>query len=319
MNEAFQAAHDLIESAQTIAIVAHENPDGDAYGSILGLGLALRAAGKTCDCLADERFSHFAYLPGFDTLKDVDARQSYDLVIRVDLGDLKRMGRGASVFTSAQKTLNFDHHLDNDHKSDVLVHEPTASSTCEIIARFLIDTEAPLPPEAATALYAGLTTDSNRYLYDTATAETLRTGADLLECGADKQYVYLYEYQSQDAKRILFEAEVLKNAQFLHRGKVIVANLTREMIEPLGYTMPEVEGVVGMLLSLAGVEVAAILKDQEEMSQKISFRSKSYYNVEKLAKQLGGGGHMKASGAALALSNAEAWTTLLAFLEDLSF
>lgn len=318
MNEAFLAAREAIFNARTIAIAAHENPDGDAYGSILGLGLALEAAGKSCDLLADERFPHFSYIPGFSQLQSVDEARRYDLVIRVDLGDVRRMGRGSAVFSTARKTLNFDHHMENAHDSDILIHEPTASSTCEILARFLLDTGFDVPPAAATALYAGLTTDSNRFLYDTADAGTLRTAADLIDHGADKQYVYLYEYQREDPKLMAFEGDVVRGATFLQDGKVIVANLTHERVAATGYTMPEVEGVVSKLLTLAGVEVAVILKEQEPERQKISFRSKSTYDVQKLAKSLGGGGHQKAAGASLDMTNDEAWPYLISILEGLS-
>lgn len=316
--DVFHRAIDAIDRANTIAIAGHENPDGDCYGSILGLGLSLIARGKKVRLFADERLAHFAYLPGFERLEDVDTATSFDLVIRVDLGGVERMGRGQVLFTNAKTTLNFDHHVGNDGRATIAILDEDASSTCEIIGRFLLEAGFPLPEDAATSLYAGLITDSNRYLYDTAGAHALRLGADLLDHGADAQSVYLHEYQMLDPKRVAFEGEVVREALFLHDGKMAVANVTREKIAPYGLSMSEAEGVVDTLRSLRGVEVAVILKEQESERQKISFRSKEYFNVRDLAASFGGGGHIKAAGAAIAAKNAEAWKILVERLGEVS-
>lgn len=312
-----EQAKALIDAANRIAIAGHVNPDGDSYASVLGLGLALQEAGKEVDMLAEENNAHFSYLPAFSLLRAPDPDKSYDLFIRVDLGDTPRMGTAKIAFDHSKHSLNFDHHLTNDGLCDCAILDPKASSTCEIIARFLLETDMAFSADAATALYTGLITDSNRYLYDTSTARTLRIGADLMDRGADAQRVYFYEYQNENPHMVAFRGIVTEQVKQLHGGKVIVANITQEMLHHYGIAMPQAEGVVDDLRSLAGVEVAAILKEQDADTQKISFRSKAYFDVAAVAQKLGGGGHKKAAGATLHGSNADCWAQFLHLMEAL--
>lgn len=312
-----EMVHRLLQEAETIAIAGHVHPDGDSYASVLGLGLALQDAGKKVDMLAEEQIAHFCYLPQFASLRPVDEASKYDLFIRVDLGDTQRMGRSEISLANSKHSINFDHHLSNDGSCEYAILDPKASSTCEIIAAFLLEQNWTISPDAATALYAGIITDSNRFLYDTASARTLRLAADLLDCGADAKSVFFHEYQNEKANRIAFEGAVVEQAEALHGGRVQLANITRTLIAHYDLEMPEAEGVVDTLRNLQGVEVAVILKEQTENIQKVSLRSKEYVNVAEIAKIFGGGGHTKAAGATIEGTNKEAYAALRKVLEGL--
>ncbi|WP_066923906.1 DHH family phosphoesterase [Murdochiella massiliensis] len=307
----------LLREAHTVAIAGHVNPDGDSYASVIGLGLALQDAGKQVDMLAEEKIPHFSYLPAFSCLRPVEDTRKYDLFISVDLGDTSRIGRPLIAMKNSRHSINFDHHLSNDGSCDYAVLDPLASSTCEIIASFLLTNGWKVSPEAATALYAGIITDSNRFLYDTSGARTHRLAADLLDCGADAKAIYLQEYQNENRNRIAFEGSVVEKALSLHGGRVMLANITQEWIQHYGLTMPEAEGVVDTLRNLQGVEVAVILKEQTHDIQKVSLRSKEYVNVAEIAKTMGGGGHTKAAGATVEGTNQEVFVMLRTLLEGI--
>lgn len=313
----YDAVNRLLCQAQTVAIAGHVHPDGDCYASVLGLGLVLSAAGKTVDMLAEEKLPHFSYLPAFSSLQPVEEDKHYDLFIRVDLGDTLRMGRAQHAFANSTHTINFDHHLTNDGLCEQAVLDPRASSTCEIIAAFLLDQGWEISAEAATAFYAGITTDSNRFLYDTARASTLRLAAKLLDLGADANRVYFHEYQNEKANRIAYEGAVVEHALSLHDGRLMLANITQDLLKQYALTMAEAEGVVDTLRNLEGVEVSVILKEQEEDVQKVSLRSKEYVNVAEIAKVFGGGGHTKAAGATIEGTNEEVFPRLRVMLEGL--
>lgn len=318
-NKIFSDIFSKIKAAKTIALGGHDNPDGDCLGSILGLGLVLESMGKEVDLLSDEKPDHLSYIPAFDRLKKQDPNKKYDIFIRLDLGARNRMKNSIKAMDNSAFKINFDHHLENDYICDLTIHDPTASSTCQLVAEFLFNQQISISKEAATALYSGLITDSNRYLYDTASAETLEIGAGLLRAGADDRLIYLKEYQEEDPNFMAFTGQMIEEADFFHNGKVIAGNITIKKIEKYGLTMSEAESVVDRMRNLKGVELAVVMKEQNDKLQKLSFRSKLYYNVAELAGNFQGGGHMKAAGGRILTNNKEAYKELLAFLKNLDF
>lgn len=308
--ELYKEVLEEIKKANTVAIAGHVNPDGDCIGSICGLTMILEEMGKKVFPFSQLSGGHLSYIPGTDKLIKYNDESDFDLFIMVDLGDRARLGDLKDLPEKSKSSINFDHHQVNENICDLVLQVKEASSTCEIIADFAIKMGLPVTKDAATALYAGITTDSNRFLYDTARAACMRTSADLLDLGADAELVYFNEYQRLNPRFIAFQGQVIKNAEFLMSGKIAIANLNREMLKEFGISMPEAEGVVDSLRSLDGVEIAIIIKDIEENIQKLSFRSKEFFNVSELAAEFSGGGHIKASGATLNMSNKEAYNLL---------
>lgn len=311
----FREMGEQIRLAQNIAISGHINPDGDCLGAILGLGLALKDLGKEVDMIHAERPLHFSYLPGFRFLTPPDPIKGYDLFIMVDLGDKARLGPSAGLLDRSRVRINFDHHQTNEGVCDWVCQIRDASSTCEILASFLRDQKIPISKDAATALLAGIITDSNRFLYDTARARCMRVAADLIEAGADVKKIYLKEYQAVDPHMVAFTGHMVEKAAFLQEGRVALGLVSQEDLAHFQLTMPEAEGVVDQLRNLQGVELAVIVKEQAPKLSKLSLRSKRFFNVEALASSWGGGGHMKAAGASLAMPAKEAYQVVKEALE----
>ena len=309
-----------IREAKRLVITGHQNPDGDCLGSILGLGRSLRLLGKEVDMVLDDCIpDHLAYIPGVEDIGRPDPEKSYDVFIMVDIGDLPRLGSSALLKERAPVSLCFDHHTTNGRINDFNLVLPESSSTCQLIAEFLIRHSYPFDKDLATCLYTGLITDSNRYLYKSSRQEAMRTGADLLDRGADADLVYLHEYQSLDRRLIAFQGHVVETAEYLQGGRIALANLRREVLDHFGLPMAEAESVVDILKNLKGVEVACIMKDMETDLQKVSLRSKSYYNVARLAQSFGGGGHIQAAGCSLTASNEQAYVLLKEALEKIEW
>ncbi len=318
LKDLFEKTNDLIKKSNKVAIAGHLNPDGDCVGSICGLTLILEAMGKEVYPFCQITGKHLAYIPGTDKLLSYQGQKDFDLFIMVDLGDRARLGECSKLIEGSKFSINFDHHQVNEGICNLVIQEKEASSTCEIIARFAMDAGLPITENAATALFAGIITDSNRFLYDTARSACMRIGAGLLDLGADAKTVYLNEYQKMNPNFLAFQGKVISTAEFFNSGRIALANITGDMLSEYKLSMPEAEAVVDTLRNLDGVEIAVIVKDVEDKLQKLSLRSKEFYNVSKLASEFSGGGHIKAAGASLHMSNEKAYKTVKARLSEIS-
>lgn len=308
----------ILRSAKTVAVTGHVNPDGDCIGSITGLGMSLKLMGKDVDMILDDDVPAFlSYIPNIDLIKKPDKTKKYDVFVMVDLGDRKRMGSSAIAMDNSAVCLNFDHHGTNEHICDYHYVETKASSTCEILANFLIDNGFEIDSDVATSLYSGLVTDSNRFLYDTARANAMRTGANLIDLGADVDCIYFNEYQNISANLFAFQGYMVKNALYLNDGKAAIANIRKDILKEYDLTMSEAESCVDVLKNLKGVEVAVAIKEISDKVQKISLRAKSYFDVSEIAVSYGGGGHIKAAGCTLEMTNEEALIEMKKTLEAL--
>lgn len=308
------------EKAKSIVITGHVSPDGDCLGSILGLGLTLLEVGKEVTMVVDDQVpDHLSYIPLVDLVKEKVGNESYDLFVMVDIGDRKRLGATAKYLDTATSSLCIDHHTTNEMICDVNLVDSRASSTSELIAKLLLTGPYQITKEAATALYTGIITDTNRFLYRSSRQEAMRVGAELLDLGADADLIYLYEYRTLDPKMIEFTAYVVEHAEYLHGGKVALANLRMDVLEKYSLSMADAETVVDTLKNLKGVEVACIVKDRGGKDQKVSIRSKEYYDVAAIAKHFGGGGHIMAAGCSIDATNEEAYQMIKVCLEQMKW
>lgn len=318
MTDPRSKAISLLREAQSVAVARHLNPDGDCLGAQLGLGLSLREMGKHVDLISiDDMPRLYGYLPGIDTVCGVDEKAEYDLFVMVDLGDMPRLGDAKLLKDRARASLCVDHHSTTESPCDVNVVRTGASSTCEIIAELLMEGDFPVTPDVATALYAGITTDSNRFLYDTARAHTMRVAADLIDRGANVDEIYFHEFQNIDANLFAYQGEIVGEAEYLHDGKAALAAASLEGLKRRGLPLDAAETVINEMKNIAGVEIAILVKERGENVQKVSFRAKRYYNVAKLATRYGGGGHIKAAGCTLNMSLSEAMNEMRSLLEGL--
>ena len=221
------------------------------------------------------------------------------------------------LYHAAKQTLCVDHHRTNAFRADYNWVEPFASSTCEVLTKFLQKAEIAIPKNAATALYLGIVTDSNRFLYDTARADCMRTAADLIDCGADVDSIYYSLYQNMEKDAYRYQAYVVEKTKYFCNGRVALVVGTKEDLEKYGQPEEAMEAVVDIVKNFSGVEVTAMIKEREENVQKVSFRSKEYYDVSRLALRFGGGGHKKAAGATLSFRLPEAEKIIQELLESL--
>lgn len=306
-----------IQKAKSIAICSHVSPDGDAVGSSTALFLALKEMGKEVYLVKNDDFpTNLSFIQN-DSYYTQEPLQT-DLFIVTDVASVDRVGIGSNFYEKAKDSLCIDHHITNEGFFNNNIVEPHLSSTCELIARLLIDGGYKITKEIATYLYLGITTDTFRFQYESTSAKTLQVASKLLEKGADKKLINIELYESMNPDYLLLQAEVIKNATILDNGRIILASLRLDQLQKYNLDHDKVESLVSIIKSINGVELACLIKEYEDKVQKLSFRSKEIIDVSKLATEYGGGGHVRASGATLDVSHDEAYKILEERLNKLS-
>lgn len=283
----------LIQDAQRIMVVSHIRPDGDAIGSVLAMGLALKLLGKEVQMtLQDGVPSSYKFLSGSETIQTQN-RSDYDLSIVVDCSDLIRTG---SIFPNNYvPDVNIDHHPTNISFANLNVVRSEQVSTTAILAEIFDSLEIKLTPEIASALLTGLITDTIGFRTPNMTPDTLRLAARLFEAGAHLPEIYkqaLVRRSLQAARLWGIGLSALKK-----QGNILWTELTLADKELIGYSGRDDADLVNILTTIDSVDIAVIFVEQPRERVKISWRSTPGFDVSMIAYQFGGGGHANAAGA----------------------
>jgi phosphoesterase RecJ-like protein len=301
--QSWDATVDLIHRSSSILLICHVSPDGDAIGSLLGLGLGLQALAKepTLAC-ADTPPDKFSFLPGFESIVNTIDLGSFDLVIGLDSSDPLRLGRVYETdHLAGVPLINIDHHVTNLYFGDVNLVDTGAASTAEIILTLLdhlgvsIDEDGtPNKTGIASCLLTGIVTDTLSFRTSNVTPRVLKAALRLVEAGASLSQVTHYAF----------------NQRPLNELNVLAVGLGRLQTEA-GLAWSEISladryacgdggngdaGLVGMLARTREVHIAAVFTEKENNQVEISFRADPGFDVSQLALSLGGGGHPAAAG-----------------------
>lgn len=308
---------DTINKANTISICSHISPDGDAIGSSTGLYLMLKEMGKEVYLIKNDDFpSNLRFVYKEDYYTDTTPFET-DLFILTDVAHHDRIGIGKEYKELAKDSLVIDHHRTEGGYCDKNLIVSSMSSTCQLITDLALANGLNISKETATYLYLGMLTDTYRFQYEYSNADTLRTAAELLDRGANKSLLHLELYESLDVDYLLLQAEVIQSAKRFKEDKFIIASLTNEQLDRYGLDHDQTEGLVSIIKSIQGIELACLVKEHDVNDQKVSFRSKEEIDVAELAKEFGGGGHIRASGCTLLMSNKEAFDKVYERLQRL--
>jgi phosphoesterase RecJ-like protein len=300
---------DLAEIAQAIhdrdrfLLVTHENPDGDALGSILGAKLALDRLGKDSVMYLGGDTSppaEYDFLPLTDLQRELPADAAERVLLALDCANAKRMGAAAEFLDRVPLSINVDHHHDNTRFATLDHVVADASSTGEIVRDLLAELDIPLDTEIAEPLYVALVTDTGRFQYTNTTPKALRLAAELVEAGVDVQRVFKGIYESVEFAKLKLLARALERAQVYEGGRLVISYLLRSDFHELGVGEEFAEGIIDYLRSVDGAEMAATIREPPEppdAARRISLRASSdEVDVSAIARQRGGGGHRQAAG-----------------------
>lgn len=296
-------------------LTTHENPDGDALGSLVAMDLTLRALGK--DTLKYVPASEFPLpyeyrnlLSADDVVTTVPADLSERTVVYLDCGAFDRMDV-AEFRSGGNALINIDHHKGNDGFGDLAVVEPDRSSTAEMVYTIAKDLGVEISRSIADALYVGLITDTGCFMYQNTGAHSHEMAADLIERGVDVHAAYQRIFEGQPLAKVQLLGRALATLEQFDDGALTIVNLTAEDFEETGSEQSYTEGIVDHARAVAGTLVGAmyrqLVSDDGSFKAKLSLRSSDdRIDVEQIASNFGGGGHRQAAGATTEQSLAEA-------------
>lgn len=292
-------ATQAVDTAERILIVTHIQPDGDAYGSLLGLANALRERGRQVDTAVDGGVVDFAkFLPGAESIKSKLKSGRWDLMISVDSSDEERTGKtGAYGRKHSSRVINLDHHATNTFFGDIFLVKPEAVSATEVIYEWLHHMRQPLTPAVAVPLLTGLVTDTLGFRTSNVLPSTLEIAVELMRAGASLTEITQRTLDSKSYSTIALWKNALATVE-LH-GEVIEASITRDNLKAAGIIEMTDGGLVGLLNTVNEAMIAVVFKELEDGRVEISLRSKPGYDVAQVAFSIGGGGHKQASGATI--------------------
>jgi phosphoesterase RecJ-like protein len=305
---------------ERFVVTAHENPDGDALGSLLAMHLALGAMDKdsvmvlagSAPLPGEYRFLELAER---GLLREKPADHGERVLLALDCANESRIV-DAALLAEAPLSVNIDHHHDNSLFADVNLVVPEASSTGELLADLLRALGVALTSDIAEALYVALVTDTGRFQYTNTTPKALRLAADLVEAGADVHKVFQGVYETVQFAKLKLLARALDRAQVFEGGRIVVSYLLRTDFAEVGAAEPYSEGIIDYLRAVEGAELAALIREpprEGSPARKVSLRaSVDELDVSAVARVFGGGGHRQAAGFGTDLSIEEITARIVA-------
>lgn len=282
-----------LHSSKRVLIVSHIRPDGDAVGSVLGLGLALQAVGKKHQMvLTDGVPSIFSYLKGVDQIH-TRPDGNFDAIITLDCSDLVRLGE--AMDGHPMPDINIDHHITNLNFARINLVDTEAVATAEILALCLPKFDLPVTKPVADALLTGIITDTIGFRTSNMTPRALRITADLMEAGADLPDLYSLALlrRSYDSARLWG----VGLSKLQREGSLVWTSLTRADRQAIGYSGRDDADLINALAAITGVKIAIIFNEQNGDAVKVSWRAQPGLDVSSVALSFGGGGHQAAAGA----------------------
>jgi phosphoesterase RecJ-like protein len=316
--EAWETAIRLIRDSSDVLLICHVSPDGDAIGSLLGLGLALRDLGKAVTLACESPVpAKFSFLTGYTSIVDTLDAYGFDLVIGLDSSDPSRLG---SVYDADQLSgvplINIDHHITNLRFGDINIVDPRAASTAELVltcldylgvpiqgggsADLALDEGAYTPGEThpsseiATCLLTGMVTDTLGFRTSNVTPRVMAAAVRTMEAGASLSQVTYYAFNQRSLVELSLLASGLSRLQA--EDGLAWSEITLADRHACGYDGDGDVGLVGMLARTKEIYIAAVFSEKNNQQVEISFRADPGFDVAQLALTLGGGGHPAASG-----------------------
>jgi phosphoesterase RecJ-like protein len=289
-----------LEVAESVLVISHVGPDGDAIASLAATGLALEQLGKRFSLVCDDGLpERFSYLPMSDRITSAPSLDTtYDLILALDAGDESRLGNAFALLPGPRpNVINIDHHITNTNFGAINLVRPEATSTVEVLFELFASLNLRLDEPMAVCLLSGLVTDTLGFRTASVSGRTLQIASQLVEAGAN-----LYEVMNKALALIPMSTLLLwqrgLNNMHLEDGLLWTSISKGERVQT-GYEGNGSSGLGNMLARVYQAPVSAVLVELEDGRVSVSFRCRPPYSVSELAVSLGGGGHHLASGCTI--------------------
>lgn len=287
-----------IKKAESIVILTHENPDGDAVGSSIAMYLGLKEIGKTPDIIIPEFPRAFENLPGIENIKKESDIENYDLAIALDTASIKMLNGYSKYFEDAKTKIVIDHHSSNTMFGDYNYVDQDSPACAQLLLVLFNYFNIEVSKEIGTAILAGIITDTGGFRYDGVTAETFELVAALCKKGVKVSKVYQKVFASTSKSKFFLHRIALDRLELLDNEKIAFTYITKKDENSVGAENGDYDGIVEQGRDIEGVEISIFLRETEK-GIKASLRSKDYVNVSELCRIFGGGGHIRAAGCTI--------------------
>jgi phosphoesterase RecJ-like protein len=306
---------DIVAQHESFLLTTHERSDCDAIGSELALAAALETLGKRVRIVnADPVPPHIAFLDrhrrieilGEHVLASDIVGSDVEVIIVVDTSAWQQIGPMGDVLRlSSASRVVIDHHISGDDLGATMFKNEVAEANGRLILEAIEALGVSLNEEMATALFAAIATDTGWFRFASVGSPTFTALEKLVSAGAVPSEIFAALYERNTVERVRLHGRVMAGMELECDGRIAHASVSRADLEATGASPSDTEDVVNRLLSVAGVEVAGIFVELESQLVKISLRSRTEFDVRRVAQEFGGGGHRAAAGVRIAQGLAE--------------
>jgi phosphoesterase RecJ-like protein len=312
-----------LTDSEALFLATHINPDGDAIGSLLALGLGLQQYGKRVYMYNESPIpAVYRFLPGVDRIQaTLPELADWQTAVILDCGDMDRIGRASALVRGLPQIVNIDHHVTNTGFGHDQVVDAEACSSAEIVYKLLKRLAVTFEEAIATAIYTGILTDTGSFRFANTNSAAYTICAEMVACGVDPYNVAQHVYGTYSLGRIKLLNMALDSIEISANGKLSLMTLTRNMFEETDTNAEDIDGMINYAKRIEDVKVAAlILENVNGDAQKrfhVSLRSDGTVDVAEIAASFGGGGHFNAAGFGVETSLQDLKKTINAIAETL--
>jgi phosphoesterase RecJ-like protein len=323
-----QAIIEQLERRRKFLVASHAHPDGDAIGSLLAMGLALKAMGKQVVMYNESPIpAVYRFLPLVNTIRhQIDPASQFEAAILLDCGDVERLGSATAALDRIPLVINIDHHVTNTGFGNMQWIDVDACATAEIVHRLIEQLPVAIDAAMATAIYTGILTDTGSFRFSNTNQSAFAICAQMINQGANAYEVAQHVYGTYSLGRIKLLNQALDSLEISPNGRLSVMTLTRRMLRETRTQDEDVDGIINYARRIQCVKVAALIHEQSANGSAakgrrhfhVSLRSDGSVDVSQLAAQHSGGGHASAAGFSAEASIAEIKAELMRFAETIA-
>ncbi len=294
-----------LKNSSHILIATHANPDGDAIGSLIAMGLCLDVLNKKTTLYNESPIpAVYRFLPAVNRVVRNIKNENYDLAVILDCGNLKRIGMAVSVVRQIPITVNIDHHVTNNHFGHLQLVDTSACATAEIIYRLIKQMNVSFDKAIATSIYTGILTDTGSFRFSNTNRAAFAICQEMVGLGVDPYNVAQHVYGTYSLGRMKLLNLALDSIEISDNGKLSIMTLTQDMFYKTHTQAEDVDGLINYARRIENIKVAALIQECGNGKKKsnafnrfhISLRSDETVDVAAIAGLFGGGGHASAAG-----------------------
>lgn len=286
---------EILLSQDNVFILTHKSPDGDTIGSGYALCMALRQLGKKANVICSDEFpKKYDYITKCIEPQELEP----EFIVSVDVADTGLLGDKLSVYAD-KVNLCIDHHGSNTDFAEKSYVEADAAAAAQVIKKLLEIMNVKIDKNIANAIFTGISTDTGCFKYPSATAETYRAAADMIDCDADYATINRIMFDTKSRARIELERMAMEAMEFFADGKVDLVCITKDMFEKSGADEGDSEGIASLPRQVEGVLVGITMREKENGIYKFSVRTTGEIDASAICASFGGGGHKAAAGCVI--------------------